>query len=165
MAGATCMFSAGEPLPACDDRLEELHRYWLSIKPGRALLPGRQHINPCDMPRGLLPWIWLVDVQRAPLRFSYRLAGTGYVDAKERDTTGQFLDDAYADFALSVAYPQFASGVEAQRLSYHAGPPIYHVKKDYDWAERLMMPLARNGRDVDMLLAVTLFKSNSARAL
>jgi hypothetical protein len=116
------------------------------------------------MPRDLLPWIWLVDVQRAPLRFSYRLVGTGYAAAKERDATGQFLEDAYPDFARSIVYPQFASGVEEQRLSYYRGPPVFHVKKDYDRTERLMMPLARNGRDVDMLLAVTLFKNKSAPA-
>lgn len=164
MASAAHIFSPDEPLPACDGRIDRLHRYWQSIRPGPALLPGRQHINPWDVPRGLLPWIWLIDVQRAPLRFSYRLAGTGYVDVKERNVTGRSLDEAYPGFARSIAYPQFAAGVEERRLSYYAGPPLFHVKKGYDRAERLMMPLARNGRDVDMLLAMTLFENSATRA-
>jgi hypothetical protein len=164
MTSGICVLSQDESLPTCDGRLALLHRYWRSIRPATDLLPGRQHIDPCGMPRDLLRWIWLVDVQRAPLRFSYRLVGTGHAEAKECDRTGRFLDDTYPDFARSIVYPQFASGVEAQRLSYYLGPPVFHIKKDYDWTERLMMPLARNGRDVDMLLAITLFKSKSERA-
>ena len=51
-----------------------LYDYWCRMAPpGR--LPGRQHVDPIDIPH-LLPNIWLLDVHRDPIRFWRRLVGT-----------------------------------------------------------------------------------------
>src|SRR5277367_4446374 len=63
-------------LPAdADPRLRRLHDYWRSAHPTGGGLPGRQHLDPCDI-APLLRWIWMMDVHRDPLRFRYRLLGT-----------------------------------------------------------------------------------------
>src|SRR5260370_35522728 len=87
-------------LPPCDERIVELYRHWLAIHPARGLIPGRQHFDPVDVPR-LLPWLWLIEFRRHPLRFKYRLVGTEHVQALGRDPTSQCLADAHPRFPTS----------------------------------------------------------------
>ena len=148
---------ATSALPAAGDpRLAQLYRYWLSITPRGGGLPGRQHFDPLDIP-SLLPWLWLVDVWRAPLRFRYRLLGTEHVRVMERDMTGQWIDEAHAGFTGSDTYPQFVAAAERAAIGYRKGEPPFHVAKDHLEMERLLLPLAADGKAVDMLLAITVY--------
>src|SRR5271165_4367368 len=70
------------------------YEHWRSLHPATGL-PGRQHLDPFEIPRRLLSGIWLLDVQREPFRLRYRLAGTAIVRAIGREVTGQWLDDAH----------------------------------------------------------------------
>jgi hypothetical protein len=154
---------SNSPLAAdCDPRLRRLYDYWLSLRPAAGGWPGRQHIDPaaiCD----LLPWIWMVDVERNPLRFRYRLLGTEQVQAMERDLTGRFLDEAHTSFVTSVSYPQYVAAAERAEIGYRRGPPVFHLNKDYVALERLLLPLAKDGATVDVLLAITVYVSTGAR--
>lgn len=144
----------GADLPSCDKRIGELYRYWLSLSPAPGRLPGRRHIQPTDIPR-LLRWIWLVDVRRSPLRFKYRLVGTVHVEAAGSDPTGYWYDEAHARFRESTAYPHFVAAAEQAQVAFYRGPPVYVIDKQYTTIERLILPLAQNGIDVDMLLGIT----------
>jgi hypothetical protein len=151
------------PLPAdCDPRLRRLYDYWLSLRPAAGGLPGRQHIDPAAI-RDLLPWIWMVDVERNPLRFRYRLLGTEQVHAMERNFTGRFLDEAHPSFVASVSYPQYVAAAERAEIGYRRGPPVFHLSKDYVAIERLLLPLAKDGATVDVLVAITVYFSPSRR--
>jgi hypothetical protein len=147
----------GPPLPTdCEERLRRLYDYWSACRPSGQALPGRQHIDPCAVP-DLLAWIWLLDVARHPLRFRYRLLGTEQVDAMKRDITGRFLDEVHPSFRSSDSYPQYVAAAEHGAVGYRRGPPTFHISKDYLSIERLLLPLARNGSDVDMVLAITVY--------
>jgi len=148
-------------LPACDDRLARLYSYWQSIRPSPEALPGRQHFDPASV-RDLLPLIWLIDVQREPLRFKYRLVGTTHVEAEGCNRTGQWLDEAHERFTASTAYPQFVAVATEGRVAFYRGPPVYVIKKDYIAIERLILPLAQNGRDVGVLLGMTVLNPREA---
>jgi hypothetical protein len=151
------------PLPAdCDPRLRRLYDHWLSLRPAAGGLPGRQHMDPAAI-RDLLPWIWMVDVERNPLRFRYRLLGTEQVHAMERDFTGRFLDEAHPSFVASVSYPQYVAAAEHADIGYRRGPPVFHLTKDYVAIERLLLPLAKDGATVDVLLAITIYSSAGPR--
>ncbi|WP_447406543.1 PAS domain-containing protein, partial [Clostridium perfringens] len=66
----------------------ELFTYWTSLRrDGR--LPGRRGLDPAAM-KGLLPTVSLIDVQRRPLRNSYRmrLAGTELYTVYGGEITG-----------------------------------------------------------------------------
>ena len=63
--------------PDCHPKIAATAEYWHSLAPGEGF-PGRQHIDPTDIP-GLLPGVWLIDVQRNPLSFMFRIVGTGVV--------------------------------------------------------------------------------------
>src|SRR6266849_5312118 len=77
--GGDEVISSAEVPPECDRRIRALYDYWCGIHPTEAILPGRQHVEPLDLAE-VLRWLWLVDVQREPLRFRYRLVGTGHRD-------------------------------------------------------------------------------------
>lgn len=145
----------------CDSRLRRLYEYWVSIRPGEGILPGRQHVDPAALP-DLLPWLWMVDVQREPLRFRYRLLGTEQVKAMEANFTGRWIDEAHPKFLGSIAYPQYVAAAERAEIGYIKGAPSFHSAKTHAQIERLLLPLARNGRDVDMLLAITVYHRRSA---
>jgi hypothetical protein len=144
-------------LPAnADPRLRRLHDYWRSAHPAGGGLPGRQHLDPCDI-APLLRWIWMMDVHRDPLRFRYRLLGTEQVSAMGRDYTGRWLDEAHDQFLTSVSHTQYLESVERGAIGYLKGTPPYHVTKDFMQVERLLVPLARDGRTVDILMAITIY--------
>ena len=153
---ALSVFAAGADLPPCDSRIAELYHYWLSIRPGPKLLPGRQHFDPIDIPQ-LLQWIWLADVQHDPLRFRYRLVGTQHVGQFGTDPTGRWFDEAHPRFLGSTAYQLFFTAAERAQVAFYRGPPVYFIDTDWKTIERLIVPMARNGHDVDMLLGITLF--------
>jgi hypothetical protein len=149
--------SSRSELPACDEKLAALHRYWRAIHPAATQLPGRRHFDPVAVPQ-LLPWLWLVEVHRAPLRFKYRLVGTVHVEAEGRDPTGLWLDEAHSSFLASSAFAHFRAVAERGEISFYRGPPVYVIKKEFISIERLILPLAEDGRTVDMLLGITVLK-------
>ena len=140
------------PPPDCDARIARLYAYWRSLHPASGDLPGRQHLDPAAI-ADLLPWVWMVDVRHTPLRFKYRLVGTEQVAAMEADFTGRWMDEAHPNFPSSSVYPQFVAAAEGA-VGYGAGPLLFE-SKGQGGAEQLLLPMARDGRHVDMLLAMT----------
>ncbi len=135
---------------------EELFAYWASRR-DHGRLPGRRQIDPTDFKRHL-PTISLIDVHRsgggeasAPHDYRLRLAGTGLFGVYGREITGMSLDKVYD--AESVAYwrQHLDTVVEERRpaVGFHSmawrGAPHLSLL----W---LRLPLAGNGRDVDMIL-------------
>ncbi|HXP32118.1 MAG TPA: PAS domain-containing protein [Stellaceae bacterium] len=157
MERVECVLAPDAVLPPCDARIDELHRYWRSISPGPGLLPGRQHFDPLAIPR-LLRWLWLLDVQRDPLRFRYRLFGTEQVLIIGRDLTGKWIDEEFPGFVCTSAFAHFVAAAEHGKVCYRSGFPVLHVPKDFMKFERIFLPMAKNGRDVDMLLALSLYR-------
>jgi hypothetical protein len=126
-------------------------------------LPGRQHVEPLHL-RELLPWLWLVDVQREPPRFRYRLIGTELTRAMGRDLTGRWLDEEHSDFNTAVDYGDFLA-VAGGALRFCRRPPDFRVEDKPLLMERLLMPLARDGTTVDMMLAITIHRRLHGAAL
>ena len=147
--------------PGSDPRVAQLHRYWLGIRPAPDRLAGRQHFDPVAVPQ-LLRWLWLVDIERDPLRFRYRLVGSEHVAAFGRDATGEWLDETHPSFLDSSAYPAFVAAASGAEISHYRGRPVYFVRKDFLSIERLILPLARNGRQPDILLGITVFASGAS---
>lgn len=153
--------SDGRPPPATWHALiRALYDYWRARFPapaeGLRWLPGRQHLDPIDIP-ALLPWLWLVDVRREPPRFRFRLFGTKHYEQMHGDPTGRWCDEAFPTFETQPTYPDYLKvGLEGL-VSYRKGPPAYHVDSECRLIERIMLPLARDGRTPDMILALTLY--------
>ncbi len=143
-------------LPAdCAPAVREAVEYWLSIRPERGL-PGRQHLDPVDIPH-LLSNVWLIDVARDPMRFAFRLVGTGVVEYFGNDPTGRRLDEVFDDFEQTVAYQDFCRVVGDGKPRWRRGTPVlFHLEK-FSRIERVYLPLARNGELIDMIFCVSVF--------
>jgi hypothetical protein len=143
--------------------MRRLHDYWVRLHPTGGGLPGRQHFDPLDIV-DLMPLVWMVDVVRGDdgIRFRYRLLGTRHVRAMERDYTGWWMDEAHDAFLSSSIYEHYLL-VAGGAVNWRRGRPGFHVPPEYYEMERLMLPLARDGAHVDMILAMTVYyDSNGA---
>jgi hypothetical protein len=105
----------------------------------------------------------LLDVHRDPLRFRYRVTGTEHRRVSGRDATGHWMHELHPDFASFESYPEFVVAVERREIRYRRGRPVFPIVNDVRETERLLLPLARNGWDVDMLLAITVYLRRSGR--
>jgi hypothetical protein len=134
--------------PHADGRIAGVARYWAGLAAdGR--LPGRADIDPVDIPR-LLRNVFLVDVRAGVPRYVFRLVGTGVVDLLGELTgrpVGTGLDAEEAERVLSHydrcardGRPMWREGVLRTRRNRHAG------------FQRVLLPLAADGRRVDMVL-------------
>src|SRR5262249_24729486 len=119
------------PVPAdAQPKLRRLLDYWAAAHPPGGGLPGRQHIEPADIP-DLLPWLWILAVEREPLRFKYRLLGTEQVTAMGINPVGRYLDEVHPQFATHHHYRDYVACVEEGVPAYRRGAPEYHLQKDY----------------------------------
>ena len=141
--------------PDCDPQVAAAVRYWLSIKPDGGL-PGRQHIDPTDIP-SLLHGVWLIDVRRDPLSFVFRLVGTSVVEFFGQDPTGRNLHDVFDDFERTVTYKDLCDIAETGTLRWRRGTPVLSHMPKFSRLERVYMPVARNGKDVDMIFCFSVF--------
>lgn len=129
--------------------LEALHATWQSIH-GDAMLPARVEIGP-EALKAWLRNVELIDIEREPLRFRRRLVGTKIVDYQGADRTGAYLvsdDPGPVDCWAFEDYAECAGkGVAMHRLDRRIDGNGDMLR----W-ERLLMPLARDGRTPDMIL-------------
>jgi hypothetical protein len=95
----------------CHENIRRAVEYWLSIHPPEGL-PGRQHLDPADVPE-LLPYLHLIDFAGDPPKFKIRLMGTASVNFFEKDFTGRWYHDAFPEFTGSAAEELFAKTVQA----------------------------------------------------
>lgn len=142
------------PPAASGPEFRVLLDYWIARFPkdNPGQLPGRQHIDPADLPARYLAQLLLLDVVPAtPRRFRFRVAGTAFAAIIGRDVTGLHYDEigtpdrsiaAALDLIVDHGRPVFVEGA------------LTLPSDDFFWVKRLGLPLARNGRNVDMVLAL-----------
>lgn len=139
--------------------LRGLLEYWMSIHPGDRM-PGRQDFDPLAVPRAL-PNMVLTDVEREPFRFRVRLMGTAVVKAMGDDFTGRYLDEVWPD---SSDQPLIAHRVEVAGSglpNYRHGVSPTKFRLDFLPVERIFLPFAADGREVDMILSMMIYMSRA----
>ena len=156
-------------------KIRALFDYWLAIHPAGtgdgARLPGRRHFDPIDIPE-LLPNIWMIDVERDAedstkknkiKGFRFRLIGTEIVKFTGRDATGLALDEAYPDYRNTEAYRAHHAVADSGRPGYRKSGVLSNPERGFAEAERIYLPLAEDGRTVDIILVMTLYSGNPPR--
>lgn len=138
------------------DQWQERHRalfdYWHSIAPGEnSLLPGRRHFDPLAVPR-LLPYLILYDVERQPrLRLRFRLVGTMVGQWIGTELTGYYTDEV-SD--VSELMQVLAPAIEQGQGVWRRWPRLLRSAESFSVMEALLLPLAEDGRQVDMLVGL-----------
>jgi hypothetical protein len=147
----------GGAIPAdYDPRFQRLADY-LAAKAPPGKLPGRQHIDPTEIP-DLLSYVTLIEVVKqadGDPRYRVRLAGTQVVELLGVDGTGKFVDEILTTpdgAAIIRTYKDMLLSKEPQPL--HGA--LRGHGRDHVPFQRVAFPLARDGVNVDMLLFLIL---------
>jgi hypothetical protein len=144
-----------------DARVREFHAQWESLRPGPGLLPARRHFDPIRVPH-LLPNVWLLDIVRPGPRFRYRLIGTALEVDQVAGATGRFVDEVSPDFPGSPTHPDYLA-VARGEISWRRGSPAFRFMEVWRTIERLLLPLAADGRTPDMMLNITVVLESAPR--
>ena len=139
----------------CHPNIRTAIDYWRSIHLAHHL-PGRQHLDPRDISK-LLANVSLVDVVHDPIRFRLRLLGTGVVNFRGCDFTGQWLDECYTNFLEAACHHDFLELLHIRQPVWRRRPPSLTHNKDYHDVERIYLPFARDGRQIDMIFILFVF--------
>jgi hypothetical protein len=132
-------------------KIGRFFEYWLSIQPTNRL-PGRQHFDPLDIAH-LMSRVWILDVLRMPLRYRYRLAGTKETETLQREVTGKMFDEVHPHLrGKGEAYGRFDQTARDGIATYRRGPVVAVHHKEHQTVENCMVPLARDGSTVDMIV-------------
>lgn len=128
--------------------LRDLHAYWKRLC-GPDRLPSRADIDPIDLGPAL-PHIVLLDVLGGSDDFVYRLVGTHVVGAAGFDFTGWTVSGFFANMVDDGRVEEYALTVADHRPRY-GRYRMLEQERSHFFYERLIMPLAADGRNVDML--------------
>ena len=130
--------------------LNRLYEYWHSIRRSRPM-PSRDDLEPSDI-KDILPSLFMVDVDKGPVRFRYRLIGTYVAELTGRDMTGQPIDETtYGETAGFVA-SLFERAVQRRAPMLVRGNAKWLSSSSWKTMAVLFVPLSHDGETVDIVL-------------
>ncbi len=137
-----------------DFRLREIHAHWTALHKDGAM-PLRADFRPAQL-RQVLPYLFLVDVEREPKDFRVRLAGTHFENFVQQKLTGKRVSEAFPpDFGAAVL-KLWGEAVETRR-PLHAIGQLWMPGRDYVRWEGIILPLASEEGEIDQLLGGVVF--------
>lgn len=155
-----------EFLDRCSPLVASFYRLWDSKRHGRRM-PARGDFDPLEM-KEWLPGIVLVDVERNPdvahaaddvsaadwgraYRLTYRLVGTRSVELKQRDVTGQTVQEGYHGSSLDEILENYRQVIDGRCALYDWEVAVSQSRHLED-NETLMLPLSNDGETVNMIM-------------
>jgi hypothetical protein len=134
--------------------LRKLLAYW-SGKKGDRPVPIRADIDPSEI-TVLLPHVLLVDIERSPLRFRYRLTGTEFARGYGIELTGRYLDELDLNEHQHEITQDYAHAADTGEPSCST---LEYTRKDgrHIRYERLILPLSSDGKSIDILIGGCVF--------
>lgn len=140
-----------------DPAFARLHAYWRSKCRGERL-PARADIDPLEIPRELLPDIALLEIERHGDRHRYRLrlfgSGLEVMTSDGSSGTGRYYDELVDQPGLYDKLDAVLQAMAAGRRPVYFPAPSGAADRGFLWFGRLALPLATDGRQVDMVLAL-----------
>ena len=143
------------PAIECGGQCRQIHQYWDSLRHG-GRLPSRKDFDPSRVPPRVLPGLVLMEPRRDPetsqRRLWLRLVGTSLVNAYGHDVTGSFLDEVYIANDYDDVATQYDIVFETGRATCMWSATRTRDGRYMNY-ERIVLPFAEYGRDIDMVLA------------
>jgi hypothetical protein len=135
-----------------DDRLRRLFAYWLAKCCDRPF-PAKGEIDPVDFSY-VLGYVTLVDVERDPRRYRFRLDGSILVALSGMDYTGRYLDELPGEQYIAFIKETYDRVVDS------SAPYRYRKNGLFDQQhfseETLILPLGDSPPMVDMLMVAVI---------
>lgn len=147
-----------EPSVGANPKIVQIYDYWRRMTPAGEALPGRKHIDPTEIPT-LLEHIWLLDVVGTPPRFRFRLRGGAAQRMGLPGQIGDFMDQFFDGGPADERLDDLRFVVSARRPVWFRGEPRLKHTSEIAELERLHLPLAADGKTVDMILCLTVYYS------
>jgi hypothetical protein len=139
-----------------------IYEYWREKAPGPGLLPSRGDIDPTEIPT-LLDNIWMLDVVGEPRRFRFRLIGDAMHRKGIPGRSGEYVDQFFSPGVAEERMAALHAVVVARQPSWARGrPQLVHRNQIFE-IERILLPLAADGRAVNILLCLTVFYQTDGR--
>jgi hypothetical protein len=98
----------------------------------------------------------LLDVVDDPRRFRVRLVGTALILTGTPARTGDFMADFMPPDRREASLADLEQVVQSREPWWYRGPVILRHDTFVQEVERLVLPLAADGRTVDMLLCMSI---------
>ena len=130
-------------------QLRDMLELWRSKCTGDRL-PSRTDFDLCEL-KSHVGWLVLVDVERDPQRFLYRLIGSNITGLADRDVTGKYFDELYDAETASAATSSYRRVVGSRRPT-RVNASLHHASKGHLTFEAIDLPLSNDGTRVDMIL-------------
>lgn len=133
--------------------IKTLVEYWHArCRGGR--LPSRCDINPSQL-KAILPTMFIIDCPTREERdWTYRLIGTEIVNNEGYDKTGLSVRDYYTGSAWPLLRHEYLQCMNDHRPMYRADRAFDRLARESFDFERIFLPLASDGRNVDMIIGV-----------
>lgn len=142
-----------------DRRLQQFFDYWLTLAEARGALPSRQTIDPLQMPRRLIANLFITEViyeTRNQPRFRFRLLGQ---EITEREFTkpGQYVHELGGKRGSESLEPHYHDCLQGRIWLRHTNLEWSDPHKSFIQYDVLLLPLARDGRDVDATIGLVVY--------
>lgn len=142
-----------------DPVLVRILEYWNAKRAGRSM-PSRAELDPPVELRGLVSNIILYDVL-GPGQYRVRLVGQSIVEFSGYDSTGKAAAASMPAKAAEITIGILDSVVSRRAPRFRSGFAHWHRDKSYRKFEACFMPLSRDGKTVDIILAGVTFDTRS----
>jgi hypothetical protein len=151
----------GDVMAALLDKIEtpclrELYAYWDARRHGREF-PARRDIDPLDL-RFVLGHVLLLDVLHEPLRFRFRLHGSELALRAGYDMTGKMVDELPGEGNRAVLLQRCRTLLEMRQPLAVINERL--IEKRVFGYEAVWLPLAADGRTIDMLLGALIYRDS-----
>jgi len=130
--------------------------YWDSKRAGRRM-PARRDIEPTEI-LDLLPYVVLIDVEREPLDFRYRLVGTAVAARFGHDRTGERFSALLRPTDSSQVWKTAVRILEEKRPIVSHIPYVGFNRWIQNYRD-ISMPLSENSDEVNMIFGVLQFET------
>lgn len=143
------------------DRLRRLTALWADRCGPGDRLPGRGDFSARDL-MALGGIVSLLDiVSQDPLRLRFRLVGTHVSQTLGRDSTGWHLDDLYRAELMPLVLEPYRRCIQT-RAPVSSSGRLKPVPKDFIAHQSLDLPLAGDGRVIDMILKGSILQGGAS---
>ena len=135
--------------------------YWNDKRAGRAM-PSRDDLDPIEMVE-FLPRVMLADIEHDPLRFRYRLCGTGVCQVHPGDATHLAADALHPPAYGELVHAQYLDVMHSRQPALHLN--VFDDHDRYRSYAHLILPLSRDPATVDMIMTVDSLAQDEAKMM
>ena len=129
--------------------------HWNEVRGARAM-PRRRDIDPASLTQAL-PHLQITEAIDGGNRFRYRLVGSAIVQAFGGDFTGKYVDELVSGRRDSFVHACYRAVCSSGRPAFVRSK--YMTTRYVDLtANRMLMPLSEDGREVNQILGALTFE-------